>query len=212
MRTLRLLCLHGYHGSGEILRRQLQPLVRDLPVPLDLCYVDAPSLADGDFGWWHQNFRGWERTRDWAVDLFAQQPRFDGIFGFSQGAALTALLTGLRAPDGQSSPERPLSFDFAMMASGFRSDSPRHAELFTRRESFTLPSFHMLSRSDPIVATADSRALAAQFSAPVVVEHDGGHVIASTPPVRAAFTQFLTEMATRPQSPAHTLHMGVSKS
>jgi pimeloyl-ACP methyl ester carboxylesterase len=206
MRTLRLLCLHGYHGSAEILRRQLQPLVRDCPVPLDLCYVDAPSLADGDFGWWHLNFRGWERTRDWAVDLFAREPRFDGVFGFSQGAALAALLVGLRAPAGQVTSERPLSFDFAMMASGFRSDSPRHAELFARRDSFALPSFHLLSRSDPIVATADSRALAEEFPAPVVVEHDGGHVIASTPPVRATFAQFLTEIATR------TLHMGASTS
>jgi hypothetical protein len=206
MRALRLLCLHGYHGSAEILRGQLQPLVRDCPVPLDLCYVDAPSLADGDFGWWHLNFRGWERTKDWAVDLFARQPRFDGVFGFSQGAALAALLVGLRAPSGQVTSERPLSFDFAMMASGFRSDSPRHTELFARRDSFALPSFHLLSRSDPIVATADSRALAAQFPAPVVVEHDGGHVIASTPPVRAAFAQFLAETVTR------TLHMGASAS
>jgi hypothetical protein len=206
MRTLRLLCLHGYHGSAKILRGQLQPLVRDCPVPLDLCFVDAPSLADGDFGWWHQNFRGWERTRDWAVDLFARQPRFDGVFGFSQGAALTALLVGLRAPAGQVTSELPLSFDFAMMASGFRSDSPRHAELFARRASFDLPSFHLLSRSDPIVATADSRALAEQFPAPVVVEHNGGHVIASTPPVRATFTQFLSEIATG------TLHMGASTS
>jgi pimeloyl-ACP methyl ester carboxylesterase len=198
MRKLRLLCLHGYHGSAEILRRQLQPLINGLTVPVDFVFVDAPSLALGDFGWWHLNFRGWERTRDWAMDLFEREPHFDGVFGFSQGAALTALLVGMR---GQGS----VSFDFAMMASGFRSDSPQHAGLFAAKESFTLPSLHLISRSDPIVAPADSRVLAEQFEAPVVLEHSSGHVVPGTPPIRAGVAQFLQNRADR----ATTLHPGV---
>jgi hypothetical protein len=205
MHNIRVLCLHGYHGSADTLRRQMQPLVRDLEVPVEFVYVDAPSLAHGDFGWWHLNFRGWERTRDWAVDLFEREPHFDGVFGFSQGAALTALLVGLRAPDGHVSEERPLSFEFAMMASGFRSDSPAHAGLFAAKDSFSLPSLHMMSRTDPIVAPADSRALAGQFAAPIVLEHSGGHVVDSTPAIGEAVARFLNEMADRRQhtNPPH---------
>jgi len=206
MRELRLLCLHGYHGSAEILRRQMRPLVQDLDVGADFVFVDAPSLALGDFGWWHLDFRGWERTRDWAVELFQRQPHFDGVFGFSQGAALTALLVGMRAPDGRVSDERPLSFDFAMMASGFRSDSPRHAALFAAKQSFSLPSLHLISRSDPIVAPADSQALARQFEAPVVLDHSSGHVVPGTPPIRAGVADFLQQMADR----TTTTHPGVS--
>jgi hypothetical protein len=194
MPKIRVLCLHGYHGSAEIMRRQMGPLIDGLDVPVEFVYVDAPSLAVGDFGWWHLNFRGWERTRDWAVDLFEREPRFDGVFGFSQGAALTALLVGMRAPDGVVTEQRPLSFDFAMMASGFRSDSTVHSGLFAARDSFALPSLHMLSRSDPIVATRDSRALAEQFHAPLVLEHSSGHVIASTPPIREQVARFLNKM------------------
>jgi hypothetical protein len=210
MHAIRLLCLHGYHGSGEILSRQLAPLVRDLEVPVEFRYVDAPSLAQGDFGWWHQNFRGWERTRDWAVEVFDREPRFDGVLGFSQGAALTALLVGLRAPDGRVSERKPLSFDFAMMASGFLSDSPMHADLLADQDSFALPSLHMMSRSDPIVAPADSRVLAARFPAPTVVEHSGGHVLASTPPVREKVSRFLADMATR-HLPTHHQDTGVTQ-
>jgi pimeloyl-ACP methyl ester carboxylesterase len=195
MRTIRLLCLHGYHGSADILRRQMRPLVNGLTVPVEFVYVDAPSIALGDFGWWHLNFRGWERTRDWAVELFEREPRFDGVFGFSQGAALTALLVGMRASDGNVTEQRPLSFDFAMMASGFRSDSPMHAGLFAATDSYALPSLHMMSRSDPIVGPSDSRDLARQFQSPVVLEHDNGHVVASTPPIRAKVAEFLTEMS-----------------
>ena len=208
MHKIRLLCLHGYHGSGEILRKQMQPLVHGLEIPVEFVYADAPSLALGDFGWWHLNFRGWERTRDWAVDLFEREPHFDGVFGFSQGAALTALLVGMRAPDGHVSDQRPLSFDFAMMASGFRSDSPTHAELFTTKDSFTLPSLHMMSQFDPIVATADSRTLARQFDAPVVLEHSSGHGVASTPPIREKVAHFLKKMADRQQHTTPLNHTG----
>jgi hypothetical protein len=197
MHKIRLLCLHGYHGSADILRRQMRPLVDGLDVPVEFVHVDAPSLAGGDFGWWHLNFRGWERTRDWAVDLFEREPHFDGVFGFSQGAALTALLVGMRAPDGVVSEQRPLSFEFAMMASGFRSDSSIHSGLFANTDSFALPSLHMMSQSDPIVANRDSRTLAAQFQAPLVLEHSDGHVVASTPPIREKVAEFLNKMADR---------------
>jgi Serine hydrolase (FSH1) len=115
-RDLRMLCLHGYHGSGAILRRQMAPLAAALPRSVELVYVDAPSLSSGDFGWWHEGFRGWERTRDWAVELLRTGPRIDGIFGFSQGAALTGLLAALR--DSRTS---PIWFEFAIMVGGFTS-------------------------------------------------------------------------------------------
>jgi len=103
-RKLKILCLHGYHGSARILRGQMGPLMAGLEPIADFVFVDAPSLAAGDFGWWHavkderdpasddpgvhgprRHYKGWERTRDAIVALFDQQGPFDGIFGFSQG-------------------------------------------------------------------------------------------------------------------------------
>src|SRR2546430_4930794 len=100
MARIRILCLHGYHGSAKVLRSQMEPLTEGLESDVEFVYVDAPSLSTGDFGWWHLNFSGWERTRDWAVSLFQREPHFDGVFGFSQRAALTSLLVRMRAADG----------------------------------------------------------------------------------------------------------------
>ncbi|HEV2378025.1 MAG TPA: hypothetical protein VGS19_38415 [Streptosporangiaceae bacterium] len=193
---LRVLCLHGYHGSTEVLRAQMKPLLDGTKSSsaAEFVYVDAPSLTQGDYGWWHRGFRGWERTRDWAIGLFGQQS-FDGVFGFSQGAALTALLAGMRAPDGRTTAQQPLAFRFAIMVSGFRSDSPAHAGLFAARESFALPSVHIMSRRDPVVSPASSRLLAAEFDSPIVLEHSGGHVIPGTPEIRDAVAGFLADMA-----------------
>jgi hypothetical protein len=96
MRNLRVLGLHGYHGTGAILRGQLAPLAGALPADIEFEYIDAPSLASGSFGWWHEGFSGWERTRDWIAGRLSAGPRIDGLFGFSQGAALTGLLAALR--------------------------------------------------------------------------------------------------------------------
>jgi fermentation-respiration switch protein FrsA (DUF1100 family) len=183
-RDLRMLCLHGYHGSAAILRRQMAPLAAGLPSNVELVYVDAPSLSTGDFGWWHEGFRGWKRTRDWGVDLLRIGPRIDGIFGFSQGAALTGLLAALRDSD----PSTP-QFEFAIMVGGFTSTMPQHAELF--RHKLTVPSVHVAGRADAIVPRRDSLLLADRFADPLILEHPGGHVIPGEPAVTTPIAGFL---------------------
>jgi pimeloyl-ACP methyl ester carboxylesterase len=185
----RILALHGYHGSADILRRQIAPLAAALPTQVELVLVDAPSLAAGDYGWWHGGFRGWERTRDWVVELVARE-HVDGVFGFSQGAALAGLLAAVQ--DSQMS--SPLGFEFAIMVGGFTSVEPRHAALFGRKLS--LPSVHVAGTSDGIVPIRDSLALAERFADPVVLEHGGGHVIPSDRELTARIAQFITEHAT----------------
>lgn len=211
-RRLRILCLHGYHGSAGALRSQMGSLVAELEPLAELVFVDAPSLAAGSFGWWHavtderapasddpgihgprRHYQGWTRTRDAIVARFATEGPFDGVFGFSQGAALTGLLVGLRAASGPATAERPLRFDFAMMVGGFPSSDPELARLYARSDSYSLPSLHVLGRTDGVVPGDDSRALAARFASPVLVEHAGGHVIPSEARARAAIRAFLEE-------------------
>jgi fermentation-respiration switch protein FrsA (DUF1100 family) len=186
MRDLRILCLHGYHGSGAILHRQMTSLARGFPRNVEFIYVDAPSLSSGDFGWWHEEFSGWERTRDWAVELLRSGPRSDGIFGFSQGAALTGLLAALR--ESRTAPPE-FDFDFVIMVGGFTSNLPQHAELF--RHKLTIPSVHVTGRGDAIVPKRDSLLLADRFANPLVIEHPGGHVIPGDSAVAGPIVQFL---------------------
>jgi hypothetical protein len=187
MPDLRMLCLHGYHGSGAILRRQMAPLADAIGPAVELVYADAPSLAQGDFGWWHEGFSGWERTRDWAVGLLRNGLRIDGIFGFSQGAALTGLLAGMRDSDPS------LQFRFAIMVGGFTSTMPQHAALF--RNKLTVPSVHVIGRADQIVPRRDSLHLAGRFAEPLVIEHSGGHVIPGDRAVTAPITGFLARFS-----------------
>jgi len=194
MRDLRILCLHGYHGNAAVLRRQMSPLTARLDPSIEFVYVDAPSLAANDFGWWHSPARGWARTRAWAGELFASQPRFDGVFGFSQGAALTGLLAGMRQNgiDG-------VRFDFAVMVGGFINDSPDLAELY--RGPFTVPSAHVIGRADGVIRPGLSLDLAARFEDPLILEHAGGHVIPGDAGVVEGIAGFLAQAAREPVVP-----------
>jgi pimeloyl-ACP methyl ester carboxylesterase len=186
MSGLRVLCLHGYHGSGAILRDQMLPLTAALPATIEFAYVDAPSLATGDFGWWHQGFDGWERTRDWAIELMCAGPEYDGVFGFSQGAALAGLLTAV-AGSGNAPPG--FRVGFAIMAGGFTSDLPQHADLL--RHPLTTPSVHIIGRTDVIVPRKDSLRLASRFADPLIIEHPGGHIVPGHDAVAGPVAEFL---------------------
>ena len=187
MGTTRILCLHGCHGSAAVLRRQIAPFAAGLPADIDLVFVYAPSLSSGDFGWWHEGLRGWERTREWAIELFSSQ-HFDGIFGFSQGAALAGMLAAVREAE-----SAPLSFDLAIMVGGFTSPLPQHAHLFERK--LTVPSLHVMGHSDGIVPMRDSLLLAERFSDPIVTEHGGGHVIPGDPAIAGRIAAFVAHHA-----------------
>lgn len=216
-KKLRILCLHGYHGSADVLRLQFDSLSSAFGPSIELVFVNAPSLTTGDFGWWHSvsnpqsttrgnpgvasngsvYYKGWEQTRAFLVDLFARQGPFDGIFGFSQGAALAGLMVGMRAPDGKPTQEKPLVFDFAIMVGGFTSPDPALARLYSDRASYNLPSVHIIGRSDGIVPNSRSFDLASKFKSPVILEHSGGHVIASTSSVRKGVMDFLEQQRKR---------------
>jgi predicted esterase len=212
-RRLRVLCLHGYHGSGAVLRRQMATWADALVSVADFIYVDAPSLAAGDFGWWHatdserdparddpglarlagrhRHYKGWTRTRTAIISAFETQGPFDGILGFSQGAALAGLLVGLRATNGITTAERPIRFDFAILVSGFPSNDRELATVYDRADAYALPSFHLVGRADVVVPNEDSHRLASRFRSPVIASHDGGHVIPGAPEVVARVRAFL---------------------
>ena len=216
MDKLRILCLHGYHGSGDILRRQMSSLIEGTQALAEFVYLDAPSLASGDFGWWHamstatsrdagvgptrKRYEGWERTFECVAETFAVLGPFDGVFGFSQGASLTSLLVGLRAPDGNPTEAKPLAFGFAVMVGGFLGADPVLALQYANRLCYELPSAHVIGLGDGIVPAPLSHALAAVFEKPLILQHDGGHVVAANLETRSGFRSFLEEMLRRKAS------------
>jgi acetyl esterase/lipase len=89
----------------------------------------------------------------------------------------------------------------AAVVSGFASNDPTDAPLYARTASYALPSLDLIGRSDGMVPPADSRALAARFAEPTILEHGGGHVVASDSSIRAGVGAFLEVMSRRRAAP-----------
>jgi pimeloyl-ACP methyl ester carboxylesterase len=70
------------------------------------------------------------------------------------------------------------------LVGAFLANDPVLAGLYDSQESYDLPSIHIIGRSDFIVPSEYSLRVAAKFKDPLVLEHDGGHVIAGTPLIR----------------------------
>lgn len=126
-----------------------------------------------------------------------QRDRYDGVFGFSQGAAMAALLAALLEQphsyppfliDGEA-PHPP--FKFCVAVSGFKAPGSLSAETFGT--SYSTPTLHVLGRNDVIVIKERSKGLLDLSQNKRLEEHDGGHFVPSKANWREFFRNYLAD-------------------
>ncbi|KAI9511450.1 FSH1-domain-containing protein [Russula earlei] len=167
---------------------------------LDMLGASEASAASEDpalkpRGWYKTDLTrtrtdGLEESLAHLRDILRTQS-FEGIFGFSQGAAMAALLAALlerphhHPPflvDGV--PPHP-PFRFCIAVSGFKVAGPLSAAVFS--EGYATPTLHVLGKNDILVVEERSRVLINVSAGKRVVEHEGGHFV----PSKASWRAFL---------------------
>ena len=113
-RKLRILCLHGWRTSGKIL--SMQTAAMQYHTPLEYHFVTAPHAAEGPpdsgiglyypnhkyFEWYLKSmsndghYVGLDESIKLVLSTLIQEGPFDGILGFSQGAAMATRLAQLQ--------------------------------------------------------------------------------------------------------------------
>ncbi|KAF3057733.1 FSH1 domain-containing protein [Trichoderma simmonsii] len=99
---MRFLCLHGHGTNSQILKAQLDPLLARLPSDWEFEFLDgemnaepAPgveSIFPGPFLCFHGEPvpDDVQRAVDLVKEVVLEEGPFDGVIGFSQGAAVAA--------------------------------------------------------------------------------------------------------------------------
>ncbi|NXC65147.1 OVCA2 Esterase, partial [Aleadryas rufinucha] len=125
-----------------------------------------------------------EESLSAVAAALAEHGPFDGLLGFSQGAALAAMVCALR---GRGDPRFPVAF--AVLVAGFASRAPAHGHFY--REPIALPTLHIVGDTDAVITAPLSKELAQCFVEPVVLTHPGGHFIPAAAAQKKAYLEFL---------------------
>ena len=165
----------------------------------ELRLLNAPHLVPAQNseaveqrGWWfsqpHDYFKsddvsdcdkGFHESLSLIRKAIEEDGPFDGIMGFSQGAALAALIC-LKAE---------FKFRFAMLFAPFISPCTRHAEFYAKKAD--IPVMFVIGEGDQVVAFERGQALTAFFTNATVVKHEGGHFVPATSKQKQSYLTFL---------------------
>lgn len=123
---------------------------------------------------------GWGTSWEYLQKVFHELGPFDGVLGFSQGAAVAAALCQLRAS---------VHFRFAVLCSGYRPPF-----LFAEAGTISCPSLHIYGDQDRQIHDRTSEQLADLFcdDERTVVKHGCGHIIPTQPAYVEQYLQFFS--------------------
>lgn len=216
MAPLRVLCVHGYRQNSSSFREKTGALRKLLKKHLELIYINAPhpvitdnisqdqenssSAGDDQRGWWFSDVqaRSFDARQECESSLGLDESLkavreavkdlgpFDGILGFSQGAALVAMVCALQ----EQKLEPAFSFRFAILVAGFRSTCAQHQSFYEGLE-VTLPSLHVFGQEDKVIPEQMSRELLPTFPGAHILTHPGGHFIPAASAHRQIYQEFL---------------------
>ncbi|KAJ3851111.1 FSH1-domain-containing protein [Lentinula lateritia] len=174
--------------------------------------ANADPLKDANAvlrGWW--KFADKEKTistgmetslvflRDFLKENVDDGKVFDGVFGFSQGAAMGAVLTALLEDpskfsefliDGKA-PHPQLSL--CICAAGFLPTFPFSTSILSPTSSLSTPTLHICGLTDPIIPFARAKLLTEVTTNGRIEKHDGGHFVPSKNPWRKFIAAWLKD-------------------
>ncbi|CAK9820813.1 Esterase AGAP003155 [Anthophora plagiata] len=205
---LRILAIHGYAQSDIIFKAKLGSLRKGFKKEIDFVFLRAPHKVpmkinfeidetEEGYGWWFNTedhiFKaivpsnlaaGFENSLTLVEKTFQECGPFDGVLGFSQGAAFVTLLCSM-----QQKNLLQIKFDFAIIISGFKSMCAPHAIYYD--EKISIPSLHIYGKTDQIIPIEMTEELSEMFINKRSIIHEGGHYI---PSKKEYYKDFITEM------------------
>ncbi|XP_040005698.1 esterase OVCA2 [Xiphias gladius] len=159
----------------------------------------GPGADEDPRGWWFSDVQarsfsaqqqceeslGLDESVTAVREAVKVQGPFDGILGFSQGAAFVAMLCSLQ----EQKLEPEFSFRFAILVAGFRSACKEHQKFYNT--PLRIPSLHVFGLEDRVIPDVMSRELLPSFQEPQVLTHPGGHFVPAASAHRQTYQDFL---------------------
>ncbi|XP_024938131.1 esterase OVCA2 isoform X2 [Cephus cinctus] len=195
-KKLRILAIHGYRQSDISFKAKLGALRKTFKKQIEFTFVRAPhevpsasnnskdNSETNGYGWWFstqdKTFKatissdlsvGFEESLALIESVFEESDPFDGILGFSQGAAFVSILCAMQQKN------------------CFKSLCAVHHIFYM--EKITLPTLHVYGVGDQVIPVEMAEELAELFSNVSRKIHKGGHYV---PSKKDIYSDFISEM------------------
>ena len=192
-RPLKLLCLHGIGGTGEpFINFQLAQMKLYLgPTLVELVAVDGPHQYNDGNGkqgcqWFSDSVStGFDASLTTLCEAIEAHGPFDGVLGFSQGAATVPLLLAHVPAD---------TFRFAIYFDGYLpgkgDDAQALLDALARARPLKTPALACMSSDQPQWAALGMN-LASYFETIEVLQCPGGHDVPRDEPTLQRVAGFL---------------------
>ncbi|CAI5729063.1 hypothetical protein KXD40_008525 [Peronospora effusa] len=216
--SIRVLCLHGWRTNGTILKHQTFALRQEFGSKAEFLYVNAPWTASGPapelvrsfygemgpfYQWWdaikHEDseifhYEGFELSLDYLMGQIQALGTVDVVLGFSQGAAMTTLLTAHYL-----SIYGYVPWKACVLIGGFYPSNAETKELLDAANTsvdgaIDVPSVHVVGRADPLAPNSDKLVQSFTRIRRVKFEHEEGHKFPSPLKYRTLYTDIAQEV------------------
>ncbi|XP_072231546.1 esterase OVCA2 [Leuresthes tenuis] len=190
----------------KLLKKQVELVYLSAPLPVkqdipgnENNSVPGAGRDEDPRGWWFSDIQaqsfsaqqqcdeslGLDESMSAVREAVIVQGPFDGILGFSQGAAFVAMLCSLQ----EQRLEPEFSFRFAILVAGFRSACMEHQRFYST--PLQIPSLHVFGLEDRVIPGNMSRELLPFFQDTQVLIHPGGHFVPAVSAHRQTYQDFL---------------------
>uniref|UniRef100_T1IAF4 FSH1 domain-containing protein n=1 Tax=Rhodnius prolixus TaxID=13249 RepID=T1IAF4_RHOPR len=205
-RKLKILCLHGFRQSKETFKQKLGFLKKMLKSHADFVFMDAPHTLQAsndklveEKSWWFTGENqvyiskvpseiddGFSESVNTVQNFINESGPFDGLLGFSQGAAFAGILALLLEKN-----EFAADFKFVILVAGFKSLCKPHLKYYDLKVN--LPSLHIIGDTDNVIVKERSEELMTYFENPLLIRHPGGHYVPGGKELKDQYINFFKQ-------------------
>uniref|UniRef100_A0A0A9XGB6 Ovarian cancer-associated gene 2 n=2 Tax=Lygus hesperus TaxID=30085 RepID=A0A0A9XGB6_LYGHE len=193
-RKLKVLCLHGYSQNKDFFKMKLGSLRKAVKNKVEFEFIDGPHIVenrreedhDGESrAWWltesHNLGVGLTESIELVKTTLLEKGPFDGILGFSQGAAFLGLLSSFIATKQIDAPD----IKFVVLVAGYK--FMLHENSYT---DVNTPSLHVIGDTDSVILKERSEELMKHFTDFELFSHPGGHYVPASKEFRSRYVNF----------------------
>uniref|UniRef100_A0A3Q0KGF5 FSH1 domain-containing protein n=1 Tax=Schistosoma mansoni TaxID=6183 RepID=A0A3Q0KGF5_SCHMA len=222
MPPLKVLCLHGYRQNSDVFREKTGGFRKSLKKFCEFKFMSAPNIincSSNGCAWWFSKPMEFSAQESSAYDAgfresllavkkhIKEEGPFDGMFGFSQGAAFLLLLQIMmehKLDDFSDYDMEPIKF--TILVAPFISRCLLHQAIYVHKTS--IPSLVIYGETDFVIPREMSEETLNVFvSKPKVLVHDGGHYIPTHADAKKIYadivSQFIEKQIQLPEFSSH---------